>query len=270
MELSSFSKFHSPALEVNDARHNLFLALLDEAVTNQPSTLRYWSMGSSGACALQNPGWPVVLGEVSEAVCSAFAEKIHQVDYPAVIGPDATAAWFVDRASFLGRNFHEPIPQQIYAIKDSPQYPGAGGAARSVEMSDASLFADWMIAFRREATPHNLIPNRETLQKAAGNGRYMFWTVGHEPVSMAGIVRQTSRCAAIGGVYTPPVFRGRGYAASITAAVIDRAMANGKSTVCLYTDMRNPFSNRCYQKVGLRPVCRSQHFPVATDNVKPP
>jgi predicted GNAT family acetyltransferase len=101
------------------------------------------------------------------------------------------------------------------------------------------------------------------MERAAGEGRYLLWTVGDEPVSMAGLVRRTKHGAAIAGVYTPPVLRGRGYAGSVTAAMVERIYAEGRSFACLYTDLRNPFSNRCYANIGFKPVCASMHYPRA-------
>jgi len=44
------------------------------------------------------------------------------------------------------------------------------------------------------------------------------------------------------------------------AAVADRIFAEGKEAACLYTDLRNPFSNRCYARIGFKPVCVSWHI----------
>ena len=88
----------------------------------------------------------------------------------------------------------------------------------------------------------------------------LLWVVDGEPVSTAGIVRRTRAAAAISRVYTPPSCRGRGYAGSVTAAVVERIFAEGRSAACLYTDLRNPSSNRCYAWVGFKPVCSSWHF----------
>lgn len=111
-----------------------------------------------------------------------------------------------------------------------------------------------------EAAPADAIPAREQLERTAGEGRYSFWIDDGRPVSMAGIVRSLRTCAAIAGVYTPPALRGRGYAGSVTAAVLERIYAEGRTTACLYTDLSNPFSNRCYAKIGFKPVCSSFHF----------
>ena len=77
---------------------------------------------------------------------------------------------------------------------------------------------------------------------------------------MAGIVRRLRNSAAITGVYTTPELRGRGYAGSVTAAAVEQIYADGRTIACLYTDLRNPFSNRCYARIGFKPVCKSMHF----------
>jgi predicted GNAT family acetyltransferase len=129
--------------------------------------------------------------------------------------------------------------------------------------ADVELFADWTIAFLREAVPHDRLPSRQRLAQIAAEGRHQFWIVDGEPVSTACIVRRTRHAAAISGVYTLPALRGRGYAGSVTAAVVERIFAEGKGAACLYTDLRNPASNRCYAKIGFKPVCRSWQYPRA-------
>jgi predicted GNAT family acetyltransferase len=145
-------------------------------------------------------------------------------------------------------------------LRERPRYPSAPGHARLVTPADGALFADWTIAFLREAVPHDPQPSRERLAQSAGDGRYQFWVVDGEPVSMAGIIRRTRHAAAIAGVYTPPALRGHGYAGSVTAAVVERIFAEGKIAACLYTDLRNPYSNRCYARIGFTPVCPTWHY----------
>jgi RimJ/RimL family protein N-acetyltransferase len=167
---------------------------------------------------------------------------------------------FTDRAVELGRQFLDPEPQQIHALTDAPHYPGAAGFARPVRSEDATIFIDWMTAFRREAVPHDHPLAAEELERMADKGDYLFWIDNGRPVPMAGIVRRLKNSAAITGVYTPPELRGRGYAGSVTAATVERIYAEGRTIASLYTDLRNPFSNRCYAKIGFRPVCTSLHF----------
>jgi predicted GNAT family acetyltransferase len=114
-----------------------------------------------------------------------------------------------------------------------------------------------MTAFGKEAVPHDPAIPKERLLEIAGQGRHWFWIVNDEPVSMAAIARRTRRGAAINAVYTPPSHRRKGYAGSITACVVETIFAEGKKVACLYTDLSNPYSNRCYAKIGFKPVCRS-------------
>jgi predicted GNAT family acetyltransferase len=58
----------------------------------------------------------------------------------------------------------------------------------------------------------------------------------------------------IGPVYTPPEFRGAGYASAVTAELSLRALEAGAAEVLLYTDLDNPVSNSIYQRIGYRAV----------------
>jgi RimJ/RimL family protein N-acetyltransferase len=205
---------------------------------------RGWGSGATDAAHPCN--YPIVLGELTPTQCRALADETRVLDYPGVVGPDRTALWFAERAIELGLTFLEPIPQQVHVLRDKPNYPGAPGHARVIGPADVELFAHWTIAFLREAVPHNPLPSRQRLAQIAAEGRHQFWIVGGEPVSIAGIVRRTRHTAAIAGVYTPPALRGRGYAGSATAAVVERIFAEGNGAACLYTDLRNPASNRCH------------------------
>ncbi len=257
MKLSEFHDYHRAALEAQEAKHNLILAILARAIENEAPELKIWSLGPPGACAVKMPDRAIVFGALTPVQCHDLAERTRSLDYEAVIGPDQTAIWFVERAEALGLAFQEPMPQRIHALSKAPRYPGAKGRARTVMAQDAELFADWLTAFSREAMPEEAPPARESLIERAGCGDYLFWTVDGEPVSLAGIVRRTRRIGAIASVYTPPALRGRGYAGSVTATVVERIFAEGKTTACLYTDLGNPASNRAYAKIGFEPLCES-------------
>lgn len=260
MQLSAFLDHHRPALEEDQARHNLMLGLLAAALEQPNPAFRLWSLGSPGECAVQTAGRAVILGNLRAELCRRFAEETVDLCLPGVMGPDSTATWFAQRASELGACFREPILQRIHGLSEPPTYSGAPGHPRPVGPGDATLFADWITCFITEAAPHDPIAQRERLEARAGDGQHWFWIVDDEPVSLAGIVRRTRDAAAIAAVYTPPHRRSRGFAGSIVAAVVERVFAEGRRTACLYTNLDNPASNRCYAKVGFRPVCDSRLY----------
>ena len=256
----AFVAYHKPALERDEARHNVLLSILGRMEADESPGMRRWSLGLPGACAAQTPPFPIVLGDLSQPQCRALAEETRALDYPAVVGPERTAVWFAERAEELGIAFAAPIPELIHALREPPRYPGSPGEARLVGPDDADLLFDWMMSFMREAVPHQRPPSREQVAEFAAAARFMLWIVDGAPVSMAGIARRLTHTAAIAPVYTPAHLRRRGYAGSVTAAVVDLIFAEGRTTACLYTDLRNPYSNRCYAKIGFKPVCESWHY----------
>jgi RimJ/RimL family protein N-acetyltransferase len=264
VQILDFLERHRPALERDEVRHNLMLGLLGRLVQTDHSEVRLWTLGAPGECAMQTtPRNAIILGELNETQCRALADETLGLDYPGVVGCDPAALWFVERAVERGVRFAEPIPQQIYSLRDRPSYPQVRGAARAVQVADAELFGQWLIAFFEEAAPYDSLPTPDGVQKTAAAGNYRFWIVDGGPVSMAGVVRRTRHGAAIAGVYTPLALRGRGYAGAVTAALVDSVFAEGRTMACLYADLRNPASNRCYAKIGFKPVCRSWHYPRA-------
>ena len=261
MEVREFAELHRPALERDEARHNLLLGLLGRLLDSGEGAARLWTLGGPGQCAIQTtPRNAIILGEPNTAQCHAFADATLGLDYPGVVGLDPMVLRFVERAIERGVTLGEPIPQQINALRARPVYPQIGGTARVVSAADIETFAQWLIAFFKDAASLDPLPSRETLERTAAAGNYRFWIVDGEPVSMAGVVRRTRHAAAIAGVYTPSALRCRGYAGAVTAAVVNAVFAEGRTTACLYSDLRNPASNRCYAKVGFKPVCRSWHY----------
>jgi len=107
-----FVEFHRPALERDEVAHNVILASLDRLAIGQEPKLRWWTLGAPGACAVQSSGYPIVLGDLTQAQCRALANETRDLDYPGVVGPEETAQRFAERAIELGLTFVTPIPQQ--------------------------------------------------------------------------------------------------------------------------------------------------------------
>jgi RimJ/RimL family protein N-acetyltransferase len=261
MTFQEFIEFHLPALEADEVRFNLPAGILAAADGKDcPTGFLCWTLGGPGHCAIQSPDRPIVLGALNREECQRLARETKHLSYPGVIGTDSTARWFVEEALALGIAFQEPEPQRIYALRETPRYPHAEGAPSTATVADMPLLFDWMLAFRQEAVPHDLPPQWERVEKMAASGRFLFWKADGEPVALAGIARELKTMAAIGPVYTPPARRNRGFAGAATAALCERLFAVGKSGACLYTDLRNPYSNRCYAKVGFKPHCDSYYY----------
>jgi GNAT superfamily N-acetyltransferase len=259
-DLEAFVARHRPALARNEARHTRLLSLLDRRRQPGVPSLAVWSLGEGAACAARSGNHNIVLGDLNEAQCRRLARETAALDYPGVMGPDRTAEWFADEATMLGLVFDEPMPQRIHILTAPPRYPGASGGARAAGIADADLLEAWITAFIAEAVPHDPPMPRAAVERLAASGKVYLWEDDGAPTAMAAIVRETEHCAAISLVYTPPERRGRGYGGSVTAAAVEAVYAAGKTSACLYTDLRNPISNRCYARIGFTPLCASRLY----------
>ena len=71
---------------------------------------------------------------------------------------------------------------------------------------------------------------------------------------MCGVGGPTPNGIRIGPVYTPPEFRGRGYASACVAAASQLQLDAGRRFCFLFADLSNPTSNHIYQEIGYEPV----------------
>lgn len=252
---------HRRALEVNPVRHNLILGLLAGHARTPASILHFWSFDQPGSCALCIGTNNIVLGDLAPSDSAALAASARTLAFPGVLGPDETARFVVDAFGVYGVPFAAGVAQGIHGLETPPQHPGSPGEARQVAAGDVVVFSDFTTRFVTEAMPHAVVPSLAEQTNMAASGRYMFWMVDGAAVAMAGKVRETATSASVGGVYTVPEHRNRGYAGSVVAALCDQLRASGKTTISLYTDLSNPYSNRCYAKIGFRQVCQSVIFP---------
>jgi len=67
--------------------------------------------------------------------------------------------------------------------------------------------------------------------------------------------RNTQNGAVVTNVYTPPHYRGKGYATSVVAQLSKDLLERGNKFCCLFADALNPISCGVYRKIGYKDVC---------------
>jgi predicted GNAT family acetyltransferase len=75
-------------------------------------------------------------------------------------------------------------------------------------------------------------------------------SAGPAPVSLSAFNATLPDIVQLGGIYTPPDLRGRGYAKAAVAHALLVARERGASRAVLFTD--NPSAARSYEAVGFR------------------
>ena len=82
-------------------------------------------------------------------------------------------------------------------------------------------------------------------------------------VSMAAkVYGDTPNGQRISLVYTAPKSRGKGYASSVVAFLSQNILESNKKFCFLFTDLKNPTSNKIYQLIGYKSICdfNQYHF----------
>jgi hypothetical protein len=233
-----------------------------EHIQRQPYFAVVEDEGGLIAAALMTPPHSVIVFEArsdAQLAYTRIAHDLHENAWPisGAIGPSEAVNRFLEVWTKLTEATVKHVTRErVFQLDNviAPQWPS--GAFRVAAGADVETLAEWMRAFQQEALPEN--PHQDPIEWATrrvGEGELFVWEDEGKPVSFAGRGRETTHAASIGPVYTPPEYRGRGYATACTAMLSQLILDSGKKYCMLFTDLANPTSNSIYQKIGYRPVC---------------
>jgi len=197
-----------------------------------------------------------------EAALEILADGIikNDVRIPGVMAEKSLAELFAEiYAARRGVKYAVAKNQRIYELSQVSSDIHSIGRVRLAETKDMAFLPYWMKGFDSDcfgdspATDGNI---DNYLYRMSDNRLYILEVDG-TPVSMAKISRELQTVCTVGMVYTPPYFRGKGYATSCVAAVSQIGLDRGFAKCVLYTDLANPISNSIYMKIGYKPICDS-------------
>jgi len=199
---------------------------------------------------------------IDPAAIHCLIEGLKDDEIPGVITEKLLAEYFAkEYTARKGLNFHTTMNQRIYELTAVNPDVHRFGAVRLLNERDMHFFPYWLEAFHAASVygkTEMAIPQDEHLYayRLSTNKLYVLEVDGI-PVSMAGYTRELPTAIGIAFVYTPPYFRGKGYATSCVAQLSQIALDKGYAKCVLYTDLLNPTSNSIYQKIGYKAVCDS-------------
>ncbi len=255
MDIETFFDMHYATLASDEVRHNVLLNILRRARDNPDGGIRFWGLERAGACAMQQPGFGIVLGDVTAQEASTLAQRLRDEAYLSVMGTGQTAAQFVAAARTHGHTFDKVMCQTIHLLDQEPLRPEVAGHAQLATESDVDVVDAWLTAFSDEAVPEDPPRPPGDAARRIADERVFLWWRDDRPVAMSCLARMHDAGFAIAPVYTPPEARCQGYAGAATAALIEQMYGRGYKFAYLFTDDSNPASNRCYAKLGFRPYC---------------
>ena len=132
-------------------------------------------------------------------------------------------------------------------------------AGRRIQPCDIEQVTAWLVAFSLEALHEEDIPELRARVRAGVDRKQeqgLTWIVEDEgqPVSTSGFNTTTAKAVQIGGVYTPPELRSRGYGRAVVAASLLDAQAEGAERSILFTPVDNIPAQRAYEALGYRHI----------------
>jgi predicted GNAT family acetyltransferase len=130
---------------------------------------------------------------------------------------------------------------------------------RRIEPRDLDLITEWRIAFSRESlgelpTPRLLERCRAAVERSMQEGRTWILEDGGRPVATSSFNAAVAEAVQMGGVWTPPELRRRGYGRSAVAASLLDARSQLVRKAILFTGKENVAAQRAYGALGFRCV----------------
>src|SRR2546427_497277 len=148
--------------------------------------------------------------------------------------------------------------------RGAPGQAAAGVAAGQVrcrhpEPAELDLVVRWRVDFSVEALGATDAPALETACRADAlllQERGAGWLLldGVTPVAYSAFNAMLPEIVQIGGVWTPPALRGRGYARAVVAGSLVAAHQQNAQRAVLFADPLNQAAQRAYLSIGFRIV----------------
>ena len=185
-----------------------------------------------------------------------LAQELHNLgfDPPGVCAESGLTQRFAQ--AYNGGEARTRTPMVVMRLDRLNAHDKAPGRCRTLDERDLAFVPHWELAFSEERSVQafSIAENEERIRTRLGKDTHFIWEDG-EPVSQAVHGRNTPNGAVITWVYTPPCYRGRGYATSIVAELSRAMLESGKLFCCLFADADNPLSRKIYRNLGYYDVC---------------
>lgn len=124
---------------------------------------------------------------------------------------------------------------------------------------DLPLIVEWRAAYnveanRRPDTAATREQSREEVERWHADRDHFLLTRDGARVAYSAFNARVPDIVQVGGVWTPPALRGRGYARAAVAGSLLIARAEGASRAILFTGEENRPARRAYEAIGFRPI----------------
>jgi len=260
---AEFLRLAEKFLMEHEAENNLILGQamrLARGETAVTAAVTFYAVEDEGrvlVAGMHNQPYRLVLsrgpGPAIAMIADWAARK--KVDLAGVIGVPESVKMYTRAWSKLSRDKVKGGHRlRIYQLEQLKPAAAVSGKLEPATMAELDLLTHWSIAFTRDVEQPLTGAERAMAERAIREGRLFVWR-DPQPVSMCAWAGQTPRGVRVNMVYTPPELRRRGYASAAVSALTKKLLEGGRKFVFLFTDLKNPTSNKIYQQMGYEAVC---------------
>ncbi|MCL2054369.1 MAG: GNAT family N-acetyltransferase [Oscillospiraceae bacterium] len=277
--IESFAADTFEILLENEAQNSLPISFIEDKELDKSDWFLAAVKGSDGGVLLtaaQTPPFNMLVYETrnipNEAAVKLLADEIKKIDsqivefprIPGILAERGLAERFAQNyAADNGAEKHlqmKIMRLNMMRLDKINEVEKAPGFCRPFREDDMFYAPYWERVFREDCGVENfsIELNAKRLEHHLGKDSYYIWEDSH-PVSQAYNDWNTENGAMISGVYTPPYYRGRGYASSVTAA-LSRTLLERKKYCCLFANAANYAARGIYRKIGYYDICEFEEI----------
>lgn len=212
--------------------------------------------GDVVAAVVHTPPYNLQLTRMSEDAVRELVDHLLGVNHKltGVMGPIDAVEEFAARWAVANKlQARRDKGLGVYQLRKVVLPPTPSGHSELATSEHEDMLTEWIRDFN-QFVGAGFEDARKMVQKGITNSSLWLWK-DPDPVSVATAGPRTPHGARIGGVYTPPACRGRGYASANVAQLTQRLLDSGREFCYLFTDIANPTSNSIYRKIGYEQVC---------------
>lgn len=131
--------------------------------------------------------------------------------------------------------------------------------SRRATLDDIDLLIQWRLDYNIETLNETDSPElrkqvEQSVERVVDERRIWLLLENGNPVSTTAFNTATTEAVQVGGVYTPPAYRSKGYARAAVAASLLDARNEGVQTGILFTGIENYPAQKAYAAIGFQHI----------------
>lgn len=202
---------------------------------------------------------PVAAERLAAAAARAGGRKIRWLLGPASQVETVQSSPLLRERIPKKRSIEELMQLQLDRLIVPPALRDGSLQCRRCAESDRDLLTRWRVAYEEEAfgraaTAVTVREARSEVERLSASAALFVLEAAHERVAMCTFNARLPDAVQLGGVFTPPSARGRGYGRSVTAGALLAARSEGAAAAVLFTGNDNVPALRAYRSLGFERV----------------